>query len=30
MNVVDLAHPAEEVAPKLLGAILTHETPREP
>ncbi|MFE4410104.1 DNA-3-methyladenine glycosylase [Streptomyces sp. NPDC056821] len=27
MNVVDLAHPAEEVAPKLLGAILTHETP---
>jgi DNA-3-methyladenine glycosylase len=27
MNVADLAHPAEEVAPKLLGAILTHETP---
>ncbi|MHB9862760.1 DNA-3-methyladenine glycosylase [Streptomyces sp. YIM S03343] len=27
MNVVDLAHSAEEVAPKLLGAILTHETP---
>lgn len=27
MNVEDLAHPAEEVAPKLLGAILTHETP---
>ncbi|MEF9902915.1 DNA-3-methyladenine glycosylase [Streptomyces sp. P9-A2] len=27
MNVVDLAHPAEEVAPKLLGAILTHESP---
>lgn len=27
MNVLDLAHPAEEVAPKLLGAILTHETP---
>ncbi|MER5754800.1 DNA-3-methyladenine glycosylase [Streptomyces sp. NPDC002088] len=27
MNVVNLAHPAEEVAPKLLGAILTHETP---
>ncbi|MFJ7949367.1 DNA-3-methyladenine glycosylase [Streptomyces sp. NPDC096354] len=27
MNVIDLAHPAEEVAPKLLGAILTHETP---
>ncbi|MEU0964190.1 DNA-3-methyladenine glycosylase [Streptomyces sp. NPDC005917] len=27
MNVMDLAHPAEEVAPKLLGAILTHETP---
>ncbi|MER6528042.1 DNA-3-methyladenine glycosylase [Streptomyces sp. NPDC001508] len=26
MNVVDLAHPAEEVAPKLLGAILSHET----
>lgn len=26
MNVMDLAHPAEEVAPKLLGAILTHET----
>ncbi|MFI2510564.1 DNA-3-methyladenine glycosylase [Streptomyces sp. NPDC018972] len=27
MNVEDLAHAAEEVAPKLLGAILTHETP---
>ncbi|MFD8387482.1 DNA-3-methyladenine glycosylase [Streptomyces sp. NPDC059679] len=27
MNVEDLAHPAEEVASKLLGAILTHETP---
>ncbi|MDH6625251.1 DNA-3-methyladenine glycosylase [Streptomyces sp. LBL] len=27
MNVGHLAHPAEEVAPKLLGAILTHETP---
>ncbi|MET8447066.1 DNA-3-methyladenine glycosylase [Streptomyces sp. NPDC005209] len=27
MNVMDLARPAEEVAPKLLGAILTHETP---
>ncbi|MFF4830879.1 DNA-3-methyladenine glycosylase [Streptomyces sp. NPDC001315] len=27
MNIADLAHPAEEVAPKLLGAILTHETP---
>ncbi|MFE2280455.1 DNA-3-methyladenine glycosylase [Streptomyces sp. NPDC059454] len=27
MNVMDLAHPAEEVAPGLLGAILTHETP---
>ncbi|MFF7216481.1 DNA-3-methyladenine glycosylase [Streptomyces sp. NPDC008238] len=27
MNIVDLAHPAEEVAPKLLGAILTHESP---
>ncbi|MDX2649304.1 DNA-3-methyladenine glycosylase [Streptomyces sp. PA03-1a] len=27
MNVMDLAHPAEEVAPKLLGAIFTHETP---
>jgi DNA-3-methyladenine glycosylase len=27
VNFVDLAHPAEEVAPKLLGAILTHETP---
>ncbi len=27
MNLVDLAHPAEEVAPKLLGAMLTHETP---
>ncbi|MGY3200808.1 DNA-3-methyladenine glycosylase [Streptomyces sp. TE5632] len=26
MNVVDLAHPAEEVAPELLGAVLTHET----
>lgn len=24
---MDLAHPAEEVAPKLLGAVLTHETP---
>ncbi|ADI11324.1 putative DNA glycosylase [Streptomyces bingchenggensis BCW-1] len=24
---MNLAHPAEEVAPKLLGAILTHETP---
>ncbi|MGW2551012.1 DNA-3-methyladenine glycosylase [Streptomyces sp. NPDC001635] len=27
MNIMDLAHPAEEVAPRLLGAILTHETP---
>ncbi|WP_101254440.1 DNA-3-methyladenine glycosylase [Streptomyces barkulensis] len=27
MNVADLAHPAEEVAPKLLGAVLTHEAP---
>ncbi|MFJ4696277.1 DNA-3-methyladenine glycosylase [Streptomyces sp. NPDC088766] len=27
MNVEDLAHAAEEVAPKLLGAVLTHETP---
>ncbi|MFJ2301945.1 DNA-3-methyladenine glycosylase [Streptomyces sp. NPDC087787] len=27
MNIVDLAHPAEEVAPKLLGAVLTHKTP---
>lgn len=27
MNVALLARPAEEVAPKLLGAILTHETP---
>ncbi|MFF4956076.1 DNA-3-methyladenine glycosylase [Streptomyces sp. NPDC001222] len=27
MKAMDLAHPAEEVAPKLLGAILTHETP---
>ncbi|MDX3238091.1 DNA-3-methyladenine glycosylase [Streptomyces sp. ME03-5709C] len=27
MNVVELAHPAEEVAPKLLGALLTHVTP---
>ncbi|WP_327314105.1 DNA-3-methyladenine glycosylase [Streptomyces sp. NBC_01235] len=27
MNAMDLAHPAEEVAPKLLGAVLTHETP---
>ncbi|MFK0155838.1 DNA-3-methyladenine glycosylase [Streptomyces sp. NPDC090499] len=27
MNVAFLAHPAEEVAPKLLGAVLTHETP---
>ncbi|MGW5125689.1 DNA-3-methyladenine glycosylase [Streptomyces sp. NPDC004069] len=27
MNGMDLAHPAEEVAPKLLGAVLTHETP---
>ncbi|MGW0950528.1 DNA-3-methyladenine glycosylase [Streptomyces sp. NPDC002545] len=26
MNVENLAHPAEEVAPRLLGAILTHET----
>ncbi|WP_406836669.1 DNA-3-methyladenine glycosylase [Streptomyces sp. AHU1] len=27
MNVMDLARPAEEVAPRLLGAVLTHETP---
>lgn len=27
MNVENLAHSAEEVAPKLLGAILTHVTP---
>ncbi|WP_436846235.1 DNA-3-methyladenine glycosylase [Streptomyces shenzhenensis] len=27
MNFTDLAHPAEEVAPRLLGAVLTHETP---
>ncbi|QEV05637.1 DNA-3-methyladenine glycosylase [Streptomyces prasinus] len=27
MNVGNLAHPAEEVAPKLLGAVLTHEAP---
>ncbi|MFE7751581.1 DNA-3-methyladenine glycosylase [Streptomyces sp. NPDC057428] len=27
MNVGKLAHPAEEVAPRLLGAVLTHETP---
>ncbi|MFJ5841924.1 DNA-3-methyladenine glycosylase [Streptomyces shenzhenensis] len=27
MSFTDLAHPAEEVAPKLLGAVLTHETP---
>ncbi|NBM19830.1 DNA-3-methyladenine glycosylase [Streptomyces sp. GC420] len=27
MNVANFAHPAEEVAPRLLGAILTHETP---
>lgn len=27
MNVALLARPAEEVAPELLGAILTHETP---
>ncbi|TXS51158.1 DNA-3-methyladenine glycosylase [Streptomyces sp. t39] len=26
MNVAKLAHPAEEVAPRLLGAVLTHET----
>ncbi|MFH0244993.1 DNA-3-methyladenine glycosylase [Streptomyces sp. HK10] len=26
MNVMDLVHPAGEVAPKLLGAVLTHET----
>ncbi|MFJ4736429.1 DNA-3-methyladenine glycosylase [Streptomyces sp. NPDC088770] len=26
MNV-DLAHPAEQVGPRLLGAVLTHETP---
>ncbi|WP_030908830.1 DNA-3-methyladenine glycosylase [Streptomyces sp. NRRL F-5126] len=27
MNFVDLAHPAEEIARKLLGSVLTHETP---
>ncbi|MFF5157315.1 DNA-3-methyladenine glycosylase [Streptomyces sp. NPDC000348] len=27
MNIEKLAHTAEEVAPKLLGAVLTHETP---
>ncbi|WP_406098342.1 DNA-3-methyladenine glycosylase [Streptomyces sp. NBC_01013] len=27
MNTVDLARPAEEVAPELLGAILTHKAP---
>ncbi|MFD9429156.1 MULTISPECIES: DNA-3-methyladenine glycosylase [unclassified Streptomyces] len=27
MNVEDLVRPAEEVAPELLGAVLTHETP---
>ncbi|MER5481559.1 DNA-3-methyladenine glycosylase [Streptomyces sp. NPDC002734] len=27
MNLEDLAHPAEEVAPRLLGAVLTHEAP---
>ncbi|MFE1293042.1 DNA-3-methyladenine glycosylase [Streptomyces sp. NPDC058751] len=27
MNSIDLARPAEEVAPELLGAVLTHETP---
>ncbi|MET8325412.1 DNA-3-methyladenine glycosylase [Streptomyces sp. NPDC005181] len=27
MNAVNLARPAEEVAPTLLGSILTHETP---
>ncbi|MET8412230.1 DNA-3-methyladenine glycosylase [Streptomyces sp. NPDC005195] len=27
MNLMDLAHPAEEVAPRLLGAVLTHHTP---
>ncbi|NYV75515.1 DNA-3-methyladenine glycosylase [Streptomyces sp. UH6] len=27
MNVEDLAHAAEEVAPTLLGAVLTHESP---
>lgn len=26
MNVEDLAHPAEDVAPRLLGAVLTHKT----
>ncbi|QNP62613.1 DNA-3-methyladenine glycosylase [Streptomyces genisteinicus] len=26
MNTADLAHPAETVAPRLLGAVLTHET----
>lgn len=27
MNIADLARPAEEVAPMLLGAVLTHEAP---
>ncbi|WP_434975068.1 DNA-3-methyladenine glycosylase [Streptomyces collinus] len=27
MNIESLAHTAEEVAPKLLGAVLTHESP---
>ncbi|MGW3635865.1 DNA-3-methyladenine glycosylase [Streptomyces sp. NPDC005122] len=27
MNLMDLARPAEEVAPQLLGAVLTHHTP---
>ncbi|WP_327120020.1 DNA-3-methyladenine glycosylase [Streptomyces sp. NBC_01341] len=27
MNIGKLAHPAEEVAPRLLGAVMTHETP---
>ncbi|MFW6689587.1 DNA-3-methyladenine glycosylase [Streptomyces sp. MAR4 CNX-425] len=27
MNEADLAHPAEEVAPRLLGTLLSHETP---
>ncbi|MFE5212927.1 DNA-3-methyladenine glycosylase [Streptomyces sp. NPDC056600] len=27
MNLEDLAHAAEEVAPRLLGAVLTHEAP---
>ncbi|WP_329036053.1 DNA-3-methyladenine glycosylase [Streptomyces sp. NBC_00178] len=27
MDVGNLAHPAEEVAPRLLGAVLTHEAP---